>query len=328
MDEPTCMSMNIFRARVFQILNQHYCSGNGSGFGTCEDIRSMDGEIIELMARLPWYFQLDDKGHPPRMPEPLCEVLTWQNHILRTCVSTQRIRMYRQFLAARIEGAWENVMKAAEDALVVYRFLRTNRAPTSHQKFYAQAYQILSVAVTIAALLLVEGRLPIHNVRQQIKDMAMDLKMLEDQGCPVPIATHGRQIVLKMLALCDSRTTNPNSPEDAQRLVPDICIILGGENTTRAYMHRLAEGQMQTPTTTASPTQQAALAGQDGPPVEALLAQQPDDMAAFSPQSSMEMNWTGVLGDLDPALFLEDARSLGLLSWDMTGILADAQSKP
>ncbi|CAM1508106.1 Fc.00g049540.m01.CDS01 [Cosmosporella sp. VM-42] len=329
MDEPTTMSMNIFRAQLFQILNRHFCAGDGSGLGSYESILALDAEILGLVAKLPWYFQLNEDGLPPRMPEPLCEVLTWQNHILRTCVSTQRIRMYRPFLSARIEDAWNNIVKAANDSLVVYRTLRTDRAPTSHQKFFAQAYQVFSVAVTVAALLLVEGSLPIPNVCQQIKDMAMDLKILEDQGCPVPVATHGRQVLLKMLALCDSRATNPTSPEDAQRLVPDISVILGGENTTRAYMGRLAsQAQMNTPTTTISPAQNPPpLEQEEEATVENAMERNPAEISAFSPQSLIDPPWGGMLGDLDPDLFLEDARPLGLLNWDMTGLLADAQNR-
>lgn len=329
MDEPTQMSMNIYRAQVFQTLNRHFCAGNGDGLGPYESIRALDTEILDLVANLPWYFQLNNEGYPPRMPEPLCEILTWQNHILRTCVSTQRIRMYRPFLSARVEDAWANVVKAAEDAMVVYRTLRRNKAPTSHQKFFAQAYQIFSVAVTVAALLLVEGSLPIPDVYRQIRDMATDLKLLEDQGCPVPVAVHGRQVLLKMLALCDSRATNPTSPEDAQRLVPDISVILGGENTTRAYMGRLAsQAQMHTPTTTIYPVQQApAIEREERPEVDGTIERNPMEPPIFSPQSLMDPGWGGELGDLDPELFLEDVRPLGLLNWDMTGLLADAQSR-
>ena len=323
------MSMNIFRAQLFHILNRHFCAGDGNGLGSYDCIVALDAEILGLVAKLPWYFQLDEEGRPPRMPEPLCEVLTWQNHILRTCVSTQRIRMYRPFLSARIEDAWNNIVKAANDSLVVYRTLRTDRAPTSHQKFFAPAYQVFSVAVTVAALLLVEGSLPIPNVYQQIKDMAMDLKMLEDQGCSVPVATHGRQVLLKMLALCDSRATNANSPEDAQRLVPEISVILGGENTTREYMGRLAsQAQMNTPTTTISPVQNAPpLEQHDTSTAEPVVGTNPVDVSVFSPQSLIDPPWGGMLVDLDQDMFFEDARPLGLLSWDMTGLLVDAQNR-
>lgn len=321
--------MNIYRAQIFQILNRHFCAGDGTGLGSYEQICTLDAEILDLVTKLPWYLQLNDDGAPPRLSEPLCEVLTWQNHILRTCVSTQRIRMYRPFLSARVEDAWTNVVKAAEDAMVVYRTLRTDRAPTSHQKFFAQAYQVFSVAVTVAALLLVEGSLPIANVYRQIKDMAMDLKILEDQGCPVPVAVHGRQVLLKMLALCDGRVTNPASPEDAQRLVPDISVILGGENTTRAYMGRLAsQVQMNTPNTTVSPTQPVPLHEHEaGQMAEASGERNPLEVAGFSPQSLIDPPWSGVLEDLDPDMFLEDVRPLGLLNWDMTGLLIDAQSR-
>uniref|UniRef100_A0A8H7K5F1 Transcription factor domain-containing protein n=1 Tax=Bionectria ochroleuca TaxID=29856 RepID=A0A8H7K5F1_BIOOC len=228
LDVPTVMSMNIYRAQVFRILNRHWCATHGDCLQSIEGIRRLDSEIVELVTQLPWYFQLDEDGNPPRLSEALREILTWQHHILRTCVSTQRIRMYRPFLANRVENAWENVVKAAEDALAVYRTLRLDGTTTSRQKFSTQAYQVFSVAVTVAALLLVEGSLPIPDAYNLIKDMAMDLRMLENQGCLVPVATHGHQVLLKMLTFFDRRWADPVSPEDAKRLVPDISTILGG----------------------------------------------------------------------------------------------------
>lgn len=324
------MSMNIHRARVFQILNRHFCANNGAGFGSYDDIQTLDAEILEVVAKLPWYFQLDDRGQPPRIAAPLYEILTWQNHILRTCISTQRIRMYKPFLAARVEGAWDNVVKAAEGALVVYQTLRIDRAPTSRLKFLAQAYQIFSVAVTIAALLLIEGTLPIPDVQQKLRNMATDLKMLEVQGCPVPVATRGRQILLRMLTLYENRATDPKSPEDAARLVPDISVILGGEHTTQAYMRRLAsQVQAVTPESVPVITQQTPPMdeeGQDETDVPAILNR--EGIVNFSPQPLDQITWgAGVLSDLDPALFLEDESSFEILNWDMTGFLADAQNK-
>lgn len=331
LDEPTVMSMNIYRAQVFRILNRHFCATHGDCLQSLESVHRLDAEIVELVAKLPWYFQLDEEGKPPRLPDLLGEVLTWQNHILRTCVSTQRIRMYRPFLADRIDDAWENVVKAADDALVVYRTLRTDGATTSHQKFFAQAYQVFSVAVSVAALLLVEGSLPIPNVYRQIKDMAMDLKMLEEQGCPVPVATHGRQVLLQMLALFDSRWTDPKPPEDAQRLVPDISVILGGENRTRAYVDRLTSQAQQpiTPTTITSaapPPQCLPADAEEDNRAEIHAAGKPVEETGFTPEPLMDSFLGDMMEGIDPELFLENIRPLGLLDWDMTG-LVDGQGK-
>ncbi|KAL9567480.1 hypothetical protein ACKAV7_008430 [Fusarium commune] len=329
LDVPTVMSMNIYRAQAFRILNRHFCATHGDCLQSLEGVRRLDAEIVELVTQLPWYFQLDEDGNPPRLPEPLHEILTWQNHILRTCVSTQRIRMYRPFLATHVEDVWENVVKAAEDALAVYRTLRLDRATTSRQKFSTQAYQVFSVAVTVAALLLVEGSLPIPDAYNLIKDMAMDLRMLENQGCLVPVATHGHQVLLKMLAFFDRRWTDPVSPEDAKRLVPDISIILGGESTTRAYMDRLSsQAQPRTPTRTISAAGQQIAAG-DVVDVRTVNNEsgKPAEETEITPESLMDSSCGDMMEGIDPELFLENIRPLGLLDWDMTGLLVDIHGK-
>ncbi|KAI5461839.1 hypothetical protein BGZ63DRAFT_243303 [Mariannaea sp. PMI_226] len=329
LDVPTVMSMNIFRAQVFRILNRHFSATSGACLQSIEGVHRLDAEIVELVAQLPWYFRLDEDGKPPRLPEPLREILTWQNHILRTCVSTQRIRMYRPFLANRVEDAWENVVKAAEDALVVYRTLRLDGATTSRQKFSTQAYQVFSVAVTVAALLLVEGSLPIPDVYRLIRDMAMDLRMLENQGCLVSVATHGHQVLLKMLAFFDRRWTDPLTPDDAKHLVPDISVILGGENTTRAYMDRLStQAQPRTPTGTVSAAGQRMAAGdEEEPSTVNPESGKPAEETLVMPESLMDSSCGDMMEGIDPELFLESIRPIGLLDWDMTGLLVDTQGK-
>uniref|UniRef100_A0A0B7JZC1 Uncharacterized protein n=1 Tax=Bionectria ochroleuca TaxID=29856 RepID=A0A0B7JZC1_BIOOC len=326
LDVPTVMSMNIYRAQVFRILNRHWCATHGDCLQSIEGIRRLDSEIVELVTQLPWYFQLDEDGNPPRLSEALREILTWQHHILRTCVSTQRIRMYRPFLASRVENAWENVVKAAEDALAVYRTLRLDGTTTSRQKFSTQAYQVFSVAVTVAALLLVEGSLPIPDAYNLIKDMAMDLRLLENQGCLVPVATHGHQVLLKMLTFFDRRWADPVSPEDAKRLVPDISTILGGESTTRAYMDRLSsQAQQRTPTRTISAVGQQIAAG-DVEEIRAVNNESGNqaEETGITPESLMDTSCGGMI---DPEFFMENIRPLGLLDWDMTGLLVDIQGK-
>ncbi|KAF5681271.1 transcription factor [Fusarium heterosporum] len=327
LNEPTVMSMNIYRAQVFRILNKHYCATHGECLQSLEGVRHLDIEIVDLVAQLPWFFQLDANGNPPRLPEPLCEVLTWQNHILRTCVSTQRIRMYRPFLANRVKDAWDVVVKAAEDALAVYRTLRKDMATTSRQKFSTQAYQVFSVAVTVAALLLVEESSPIQDAYNQIKDMAMDLKTLEKQGCAVPVATHGHQVLLRMLAFFDRRWADPVSPDDAIRLIPDISIILGGEGTTRAYMDRLSS-QAQQPTSTGIAAESGHQVATDGAGgfriVTSELGRLPEE-PEITPVSLIDSSCGDLMEGLDPELFLDNIRPLGLLDWDMTGLLVDLQ---
>ncbi|KAF4991692.1 hypothetical protein FGRMN_7665 [Fusarium graminum] len=314
-------------AQVFRILNKHYCATHGECLQSIEGVRRLDIEIVDLVAQLPWFFQLDENGNPPRLSEPLCEILTWQNHILRTCVSTQRIRMYRPFLANRVEDAWDVVVKAAEDALAVYRTLRKDMSTTSRQKFSTQAYQVFSVAVTVAALLLVERSSPISDAYNQIKDMAMDLRTLENQGCPVPVATHGHRVLLRMLAFFDRRWADPVSPDDARRLVPDISIILGGEGTTRAYMDRLSSQAQRTMSTgaVAAVGHQVAAEGAEGFRIATIELERPPEETEITPVSLIDSSCGGLMEGLDPELFLENIRPLGLLDWDMTGLLVDIQ---
>uniref|UniRef100_A0A8H7K8I0 Zn(2)-C6 fungal-type domain-containing protein n=1 Tax=Bionectria ochroleuca TaxID=29856 RepID=A0A8H7K8I0_BIOOC len=66
LDVPTVMSMNIYRAQVFRILNRHWCATHGDCLQSIEGIRRLDSEIVELVTQLPWYFQLDEDGNPPK----------------------------------------------------------------------------------------------------------------------------------------------------------------------------------------------------------------------------------------------------------------------
>ncbi|KAL6910251.1 fungal-specific transcription factor domain-containing protein [Trichoderma evansii] len=240
-DEPTIMMLNIFRARFFKLMNNHICYRNLSDGDSYEAICKLDEEVLNITRSYPWFFQLDQEGRPPPLPHPMGEILTWQNHIIRTCISTQRIRMYRPFISHRIGDSWAKCIEAAEDAMAVYRTLRwSNKSSTSLQKFLPQAYQMFSVAVTVMALLLVEGSLPIPNVWQQIKNIADDLKILEDEGCVSPVASRGREVLTKMLSLVDMGNNGAPVPEDTDDLVADIGFIFGGEQAAQTYLQRLA----------------------------------------------------------------------------------------
>lgn len=232
-DEPTSMSMNIYRARIFQIINKALVS-DPAQFKSSDAVIELDRQLLDVMEKLPWFFQLDADGKAKRFPTSY-DFLIWQNHILRTCVSTQRIRMYRPLLAQHDNIAWINCLSAVEDAMAVYRTLRVNQSSGMQQKFFAQAYQIFSVAVTMVTILLVERSMPhFSRFKLDIETMTADLGLVDAQACPVPVAVNGRKVLLKMLALLEQGC----SPEDAERLVPDISTIIGGENTTRAYLGR------------------------------------------------------------------------------------------
>jgi hypothetical protein len=305
--------MNIFRAKIFQLLNQHLCSCDEPHLRTYERVRDLDMDILQVMNSIPLYFQLDGNREPPGVCAGY-EFLTWQNHILRTCVSTQRIRMYRPFLSTKESEPWSRCAGAAEDALAVYRTLRKDLSPASRQKFFAQAYQVFSVAVTVASLLLVEGSLPIPNASQQIEDMTSDLKMLNEQECPVPIATHGRLVLLKMLSMC--KEGGVSSPVEAQRLVPDISTILGGDQVTIEYMDRLATQRNMSQPAPSPPVRQSQLGGQSDTVDENLV-----ETGGLFLGSIMDDLPEEIRLDFDADTFPEVPMS-GLLNWDMTGFLS------
>ncbi|KAI1620036.1 fungal-specific transcription factor domain-containing protein [Exophiala viscosa] len=318
--EPTAMSMNIYRARVFQLINKALVS-NPSQFRSYKFIVDLDRELLRVMEKLPWYSKLDTDRKVKLFPGAY-DFLPWENHILRTCVSTQRIRMYRPFLADQSNNAFNECLAAVEDALLVYRTLRDDKSMRSQQKFYPQAYQIFSVAVTLAALLLVERIIPqAAQFRVDVQTMATDLKVLEDQASPVPVAANGHRVLLKMMELFEQGDTC--SPEDTERLVPDISIILGGESSTRAYLgrrvcHGLQHQRMLGQTTTVAeqiPSAQGQEHHNAADPVMNTLVDDQD--LSFDP---MLEPGEGMF-DFDQSQ-LEDPYEL--FSWDMTGLLSDA----
>ncbi|KAL6832303.1 fungal-specific transcription factor domain-containing protein [Trichoderma camerunense] len=326
-EEPTIMMLNIFRARFFRLMNHHLCNSNADDAKSYDAICKLDDEVLQITRTYPWFFQLDQDGRPPPMPQPLGEILTWQNHIIRTCISTQRIRMYRPFLSPRLGDSWAKCIEAAEDALAVYRTIRTNRSITSLQKFLPQAYQIFSVAVTVTALLLVEGSLPILNVRQQIRDMAEDLLIMEDQGCVSPVASRGREILLKMLNLVDMGNGASASDQDTDSLVSGIGFIFGGEQAARTYMQRLASRNKRLNASTTK--QQSTPTSMESVPFsQGQFRGVVDDSTANA--SAVEtpieyMDGTQSMGVYQMNLVMDDVVLQNLLNFDMTALMPDSQ---
>lgn len=323
MNEPTAMSMHIYRARVFQLINKALVS-DPSQFRSYDSIVNLDRELVKVMDDLPWYFQLE-AGRKAKLFPAAYDFLPWQHHILRTCVSTQRIRMYRPFLADQTNDSFNACIAAVEDALTVYRTLRDDKPMTSQPKFYAQAYQIFSVAVTLAALLLVERTIPqAAQFRVDIQTMATDLEVLEAQASPVPVAVNGRSVLLKMIKLFEQGDSC--SPEDAERLVPAISTILGGESSTRAYLgRRTTQGsQHQSSVGQATPaTELRAFAqGQEYHDVVGSMENVQTDDRDDLPFDPMIEPGEGMF-DFDE---FQLADSYGLFGWDMTGLLSDASA--
>ncbi|PTB79080.1 hypothetical protein M440DRAFT_1460740 [Trichoderma longibrachiatum ATCC 18648] len=336
-DEPTIMMLNIFRARFFKLMNHHLCHSSAEDARSYEAICKLDDEVLSITRSYPWFFQLDPDGKPPVLPQPLGEIVVWQNHIIRTCISTQRIRMYRPFLASRVGASWAKCIEAAEDAMAVYRTLRSKRSITSLQKFLPQAYQIFSVAVTVTALLLVEGSLPIADVRRQIRDMADDLRIVEDQGCVSPVASRGRRVLLKMLRLVDvgsEEGLGSAAEEDADGLVAEIGFIFGGEEAARAYMQRLAtrkqrrKGSSSMAVTTKRQRRQQSTAMEDEDEDEQIrgaLGGVDEGVANLSSSVETPLQYMGETDLYQTDLVMDDVVLQNLLNFDMTALMADAR---
>lgn len=331
-DRPTEMALNISRAKLFQLLNlRHHGddSYNDKGTSPYDRVRDIDTKIESLLAELPWYFQLDEDGNPPQLPEHLHEIITWQHHILRTCICTQRIRMYRPFLSTGLEGARHRCLEAALDAVAVYKTLRKDVSQTSWHKFLPQAYQIFSVSVTVAALLLVEGNIDMPSLYESIKDMVTDLQILDRKGCHVPVATQGRKILLKLLSLIEMRVAGLPSPDETESLVPQISGIMGGERTTREYMGRLADDP--SPATRTNENLREPGTGYTksqtiGPEVDRPVLREHEDGLEVSWMGSLlEMSFDDLETGLDSEYMLDAPDTMALFNWDMTGFLANAQ---
>jgi hypothetical protein len=242
--------------------------------------------------------------------------------------------MYRPFLSPRVGDSWAKCIEAAEDAMAVYRTIRTNRSITSLQKFLPQVYQIFSVAVTVTALLLVEGSLPIPNVRQQIRDMAEDLQILEDQGCVSPVASRGRQVLLKMLSLVDMGNNGAPAAEEADGLVSAIGFIFGGEQAARTYMQRLASRnqRLKGRTSSASTTKQQPTPtsidnlSYSHPQFQGMIVDE-STVSASAVETPMEYltDQQQAAGVYQMNLVMDDLVLQNLLNFDMTALMADTR---
>lgn len=332
------MMLNIFRARFFKLMNNHICYRSPSDGDSYEAICKLDDEVLNITRSYPWFFQLDQEGRPPPLPHPMGEILTWQNHIIRTCISTQRIRMYRPFISHRIGDSWVKCTEAAEDAMAVYRTLRWNKSSTSLQKFLPQAYQVFSVAVTVTALLLVEGSLPIPNALQQIRNMADDLKILEDEGCVSPVACRGRQVLTRMLSLVDMGNNGAPVPENTDDLVADIGFIFGGEQAAQTYLQRLASRNQRlrgrdTSVPSTISVQKATPTSMDGSSYSHSRFQDmvDDHSVVNAPIVGTSVGYMGGQHQQQPTgmyqldLMMDDMVLQNMLHFDMTALMADSR---
>ena len=177
--------------------------------------------------------------------------------------------------------------------------------------------------------LLVERSMPhFSRFKRDIETMTADLGLVDAQACPVPVAVNGRKVLLKMLALLDQGC----SPEDAERLVPDISTIIGGENTTRAYLGRRGtqetpgqatsqdlaphQHQQQEPIRESRENEPSLLSGSVVSTFGSVLPNAGDDTTLMPYPEPSDFNF-----DFDE---FQLSDSYDLFGWDMTGLLSGA----
>ena len=270
LSEPTEMSMHHFRARIFKVLNRLYAN-NGAGLSSYAFISTIDAEITAITDQFPWYFQIHQEEEPPSSttpalsPRPFTPNLTsihWTHHLLHSCISVQRVRMYRPFLHHPSGDPWRRCVAAATSALAVYRRLRSRDVARFRrsQRAHVQAYQTFSTAVVLATFLLVE-RPPdddacVRAIREDVDMAVADLRPFAlasagtgDARC-LPMVADGVRALNRILALYDARrsrgdSSNSSSSSGARSggdaptaLVPAIFSVFGGEASARKYLER------------------------------------------------------------------------------------------
>ncbi|KAH8821978.1 hypothetical protein F5884DRAFT_659995 [Xylogone sp. PMI_703] len=237
MDQPTEMTQHIFRARMFKIFNKLYVD-DGANLSSYEFVKSIDDEISTMIEDFPWYLTISNGIPATTTLPPDLDFVSWQFHILHTCICTHRIRMYRCFLQTPLEEAWNKCIKAAKDAFIVYRYIRDQAGErfTKSQKFLAQAYQIFSMGVAIAGLLIFDNSTSNVELRNDIEMAITDLGALDTKDSTVALAVEGRKVLARMLSIYDQR--GATSPEEPEELVSGISTVFGGEQTARSYLRR------------------------------------------------------------------------------------------
>jgi hypothetical protein len=151
---------------------------------------------------------------------------------------------------------------------------------------------------------MVEGPFPTPNIYEEIKDIAGDLKALEDQGCAVPIATFGRQVLLKLFELCEKEaSTKANTPSrGTESLDSEISTILGGNQAATVCMDRQAyhcDDMLVNTLPSASIPYHGIEMTMNG---EGMMQ---SDME-FTTKSLLDIAWGAMPSEFDWSLFLED----------------------
>jgi hypothetical protein len=266
LEQPTVMSVNIFRARLFKVFNGLYAN-NGSNQISFDTVASIDAKIDSILEQYPWYLQPSEVSRDNIYLEPSkasryvsttlpssFDYLRWQHHITHNSVCVQRIRMYRPFLWSHFDACWHKCIASVEGAFAIYHDLRAadpHHFPKS-PKLLTQSYQTFCSAISIAAFLLVERPVLPTRIQADIEVVIQDLKSLTDNHHSLPMAVDGRKTLARILdayhAYCrdaNNARSPPESPatgssSQLQSLVPEIYTIMGGRTNTKAYLDRCA----------------------------------------------------------------------------------------
>jgi hypothetical protein len=271
-DEPTTMTLHVFRAPLFKTLNRLYAD-NGRAWTSYESVSAIDDELSVIMDQYPWYLRLTDPASDSSSTYvsttlPVCyDFVQWQHHILHNSISVQRLRMYRPFLRSeRHHACWPKCIAAIESTFAVYHSIRAADPAKFQrsQKFLAQSYQLFCSAVSVAVFLLVERPLLPSRMQTDIEVVIQDLKCLVDGNSSIPMAVDGQATLTKILAAYRntySRSVADHGDRDGDRaerapsastiadsvsksdlhaLVPEIYTIMGGESKTKTYLDRCA----------------------------------------------------------------------------------------
>ncbi|TPX24637.1 hypothetical protein DIZ76_010068 [Coccidioides immitis] len=280
MEEPTDTTANILRAEAFMIFEKLY-NTDVDLLSSYEYVKSVDDEIADLVSKFPWYFQIGPNRECAILGDHL-EFITWQHHMINSCICMQRIRMNRPFIHTRTGNSWEVCVKAANDVLAVYSNLRNRNVDEfrKSQKFLIQGYQTFSAAVSLAGFLLVERAFPADNIRKDIEMIIADLAYTDAN---ISIAVDGRKVLIKMLEMHDRRGLR--EPLDPETVISEIATVFGGEQSTRKYLKRCDIGYVlnDEPATT-GPTA-AAVPVSTTRPVDQTVSDHA--IAATHPQASM-----------------------------------------
>ncbi|KFY34774.1 hypothetical protein V494_06493 [Pseudogymnoascus sp. VKM F-4513 (FW-928)] len=229
-DEPTEMSMNIARGQIFQVFNR-LLMDHGAHLDSFEFVVSLDAELFDVMDQFPWFFK-PKFAHRWAELSPEFHFVPWAYQLLNGCICMQRIRMYWPFITTKPDTAWEVIMAAASDALTVYQMIRgmQQRPIKDLQNCGIIYYQLFSVAVTLASLLLVH-RPEFHNqvrvIRGRIETVALDLAQLSTEEVS-PLASEQSKIIGEILEMYDF--PSKVDPRSTNLLISQLRMALGGRS--------------------------------------------------------------------------------------------------